>query len=319
MGWMGSDTLSSKPKARRLRGGRGGPGRRRNAATAQVAALAAGVEVCQAGGVSFSAEVARIEVAGAHWVTVGDERLEVAWVGAGPGPVLVFLHEGLGCAALWKELPAQLCARLGCRAVVYSRAGYGGSSPVPPRGRPVTYLRREGELGLPALLDRLGVAQAVLVGHSDGASIALCYAMTEAAPDRLRGVVALAPHTFVEALTLRSIEQAREAYLTGELRRRLQRYHGDNVDGAFWGWNGMWLDPAFAAWSVVEELPRVTVPLLAIQGRDDEYGTLRQLEVLQERCAGPVAPLVLDHCGHSPQRDQAQATTEAIAEFVAAL
>lgn len=252
-------------------------------------------------------------------VEVDGATLEVWRHGEATAPTLVFLHEGLGCAALWKETPAELCRALGVGAVVPSRAGYGGSSPVAAAARPLRYLWDEGVTALPALLARLGLDDVVLIGHSDGASIALAYAAGAPPGVRLRGLVVMAPHTFVEDVALHSIRAAREAYLAGPLRARLARYHGDNVDGAFWGWNGMWLDPAFRVAELDAALPRVTAPVLAIQGRRDEYGTLRQLDVLAERCAGPFERLVLEDCGHSPHRDQPALTHAAIARFVAAL
>ncbi len=245
---------------------------------------------------------------------------------AAGGPTVVLLHEGLGCVAMWKELPRQLAEELGLPVVAYSRAGYGGSSAVAAVARPLDYLRDEGVRVLPRLLAALGVRDVVLVGHSDGASIALAYAArvgagaASAGAVRLRGVVAMAPHTFVEALALESIARAREAYEHGELRERLARHHGDdrgaNVDGAFWGWNAMWLDPAFTVAGLDAELPAIEVPVLAIQGRQDEYGTLRQLEVIARRSGGPVEQLVLEGCGHSPHRDQPEATRAAIVRFV---
>lgn len=230
-------------------------------------------------------------------------------------PVVVMLHEGLGCVAMWKELPAVLAEELGVEVVAYSRVGYGGSSAVAAAARPLSYLRDEGVAELAHLLDALGLTDVILVGHSDGASIALAYAASARSAGRLRGVVAMAPHSFLEEVATASIARARREYEVGELRAKLARYHGENVDGAFWGWNGMWLDPAFAVAGIDEELAKIRVPVLAIQGRQDEYGTLRQLEVLGERCAGPVEQVVLEACGHSPHRDQPAATRAAIARF----
>lgn len=258
-------------------------------------------------------------------LVLGGATLEVMRVamdvdaGRAPGaapPVVVLLHEGLGCVAMWKELPAVLAEELGLEVVAYSRAGYGGSSAVPAVARPPSYLAGEGVAELAHLLDVLGLSDVILVGHSDGASIALAYAASERSAGRLRGVVAMAPHTFLEELAIESIRKAKREYEEGELRGKLARYHGENVDGAFWGWNAMWLDPAFAVAGVDGLLEQVRVPVLAIQGRQDQYGTLRQLEVLGERCAGRVEQRVLEDCGHSPHRDQPAATTEAIVRFV---
>lgn len=247
-------------------------------------------------------------------VAIAGEELETAWHGPPPdaATTLVLLHEGLGCVAMWRDFPARLAAATGCGALVYSRAGYGGSSPVPAVGRPVDYLQTEAARVVPPLLDATGVRRAILVGHSDGASIAL--AVRDA---RVVARVVVAPHTFVEELTLESIRRARDAFEHGDLRARLARYHGSNVDGAFRGWNGMWLDAAFRGWSIEDLLPSTSGPLLAIQGRDDPYGSLRQLEVLAERCPGPVERRVLDGCGHDPMRERPDETLAAMVPFIA--
>jgi pimeloyl-ACP methyl ester carboxylesterase len=251
------------------------------------------------------------------FVEVGGARLEYRWIApATPGrPALVLLHEGLGCVALWKDFPDRLAAATGCGTFVYSRAGYGRSSPVPVP-RPLTYMHQEGLDVLPRLLDTLGLEQVVTVGHSDGASIALVHAGAADAARRLRGVVLEAPHVLCEELSVASIRRAREAYERGDLRPKLARLHGDNVDVAFWGWNRAWLDPAFMQWNLEEYLPGVAVPVLVLQGRDDEYGTAEQYRRIERGSGGPVEVRVLDRCGHSPHRDQPQATLAAITEFV---
>ncbi len=264
-----------------------------------------------------------IEVA--QRLVLGDAALEVVRVNAAasgasepsasPRPTVVLLHEGLGCVALWKELPTALAQDLALDVVAYSRAGYGASSPVAAAARPLGYLGGEAVAELAGLLDALALEDVLLVGHSDGASIALGYAASAAGQARVRGVVAMAPHTFLEELTLASIRRAREDYELGSLRDRLRRYHGDNVDGAFWGWNAMWLHPEFQVAGLDGVLPSVRAPILAIQGRDDEYGSLAQLAVIAERSGGPVEQLVLEQCGHSPHRDQPAATHAAIAAF----
>lgn len=252
-------------------------------------------------------------------VLAAGRRIEFSWHGPGPGdaPTLVFLHDGIGCAATWRDFPAALARETGCGALVYSRAGYGGSDPV-PLPRPLTYMHEEGFAGLPEVLDATGVRTALLVGHSDGGSIALIHASRPEAGPRVRALLLEAPHVFCEEVTVRSIEQSREEYLHGDLREKLAKYHGENVDCAFWGWNRAWLDPGFLAWNIEEFLPAVTVPALVIQGQDDPYGTLLQVDAIERQCRGPVERLVLERCGHSPHRDQRERTLSAMADFVRA-
>ncbi len=242
-------------------------------------------------------------------LAVDGHALEIAWHGAGD-PTLVFLHEGLGSVSLWRDFPAQVAAATGRRAFVYSRRGYGQSEPITPP-RPLTYMHDEAAL-LPAILDAAGIGPAILVGHSDGASIALIHAATGA--PRIRGLVLLAPHVFVEDLSVASIGAARVAYLEGDLRARLARHHAD-VDGAFWGWNRAWLDPGFRAWNLEAFLPAIRVPTLVIQGKDDAYGTLAQVAAIARGLGGPITTAILDACGHAPHRDQPAATLAAIAAY----
>ncbi len=243
-------------------------------------------------------------------------RLEYAWVGAAASdlPVVVFLHEGLGSRAMWKDYPQALCTALRARGLVYSREGYGRSTPRPADERwPVAFMHRQAHDVLPALFAQLSLAAPPwLFGHSDGGSIALLYAA--AFPDRVAGVVAVAPHVFVEDVAVRSIEAARDAYRTTDLRGRLARYH-DDPDSAFWGWNDIWLDPAFRAWNIESALPRIACPVLAVQGEDDEYGTMAQVERVARGVPRGQA-VALPRCGHSPHRDQPEALTEAVVAFV---
>ena len=247
----------------------------------------------------------------------GGGRVEVHWHGPGPAdaPTLVFLHDGIGCAATWRDFPASLTRETGCGALVYSRFGYGGSDPV-SLPRPLTYMHDEGFSALPEILDAAGVRRAFLVGHSDGGSIALLHSSTPRALPRVCGLLLEAPHVFFEEVTVRSIEEAREEYLHGDLRAKLARYHGENVDCAFWGWNRAWLDPGFLAWNIEDCLPAVTAPALVLQGIDDPYGTLRQVEAIERQSGGPVRRLVLERCGHSPHRDRRDETLSAMAAFV---
>ena len=252
-------------------------------------------------------------------VTVAAEgrrvHIEYAWIDAGPAnQVVVFLHEGLGSLSMWKDFPARLSGALGMRGLVYSREGYGKSTPRPHGERwPVDFMHRQATQVLPALLAALDVpARPWLFGHSDGASIALLFA--SAFPDAPAGVIALAPHLFVEDLSVRSIDAARVAYRSTDLRTRLARYHED-PDSAFFGWNDIWLDPAFRAWNIEREMQRIRCPVLAIQGEDDEYGTMAQVDRLARLV--PQARLVkLAQCGHSPHRDQPARVVDAVVSFV---
>jgi pimeloyl-ACP methyl ester carboxylesterase len=250
---------------------------------------------------------------------------------------LVFLHEGLGSVAMWRDWPARLCAATGRAGIVYSRRGYGQSDPVPDvRGEPRVvhgqrmgrllpdYMHEEAFTVLPALLQALGVQRQVLVGHSDGASIALLYASRHP----VDACVAMAPHVVVEDISIRAIAQARVAFETGDLRERVKRYHAD-VDCAFWQWNDVWLSEAFRSFDIRRECRQITAPILAIQGLDDPYGTLRQIEAIL-----PASPdigdrngqfpsqhidsllYILERCGHSPHRDQTELTTRRIVEFL---
>lgn len=246
-------------------------------------------------------------------------RLEAKWLGPGPteAPTLVLLHEGLGCVSLWKDFPERLSESTGWGVLVYSRQGYGGSDPV-ELPRPLSYMHEEGLEVLPKVLDAAGIRQCFLVGHSDGASIALINA--GGVPDpRVIGLVLMAPHVLTEQFCVDSIEKSRRAYEKGPLRQGLERHHGKNVDSAFWGWNQAWLDPDFLDWNIEEYLPDVYQPILQIQGRQDEYGTDVHFDSIERLVNGPVTSVWLDDCGHSPQRDQPEATLQAIIDFIPSL
>jgi len=248
-------------------------------------------------------------------VTLSGGRIEFRRVGADAPdvPVLVFLHEGLGCTALWKDFPDQVAAALGMPALVYSRFGYGGSDPC-RLPRPLSYMHDEAEAVLPELLARLNIRSYSLVGHSDGASIALIHAGSPR--PGLRAVAAMAPHVFCEDISVRSIAAARDAFEEGELRARLARYHGANVDVAFRGWCDAWLDPAFRSWNIEASLPAISVPVLVIQGEADEYGTMEQVRRISEKVRSPVTVAPLASCGHSPQRDRPDETQTILQQFL---
>ncbi len=229
---------------------------------------------------------------GAEGVVVADgKRLEAAASGPAPhaAPTVVMLHEGLGCVALWRDFPEKLVAATGLGVFVYSRAGYGRSDPV-DLPRPLDYMTREARFSLPQVLDAIGFQRGILLGHSDGASIAAIYA-GEHSDERVKGLVLMAPHVFAEAPGLASIAEAKRAYESDDLRAKLARYHR-HVDSAFLGWSGAWLDPGFKAWNIEDFVDRWRVPSLLIQGADDQYGTIAQIRAIEAR--SPVA-------GHEPR------------------
>jgi len=225
---------------------------------------------------------------------------------------IVFLHEGLGCAAMWRDFPRRLGDATGCGTLVYSRRGYGGSEPV-SLPRPLDYMEEEGERELPALLEALGIRAPILFGHSDGASIALCAAGSGLA---VSGLILEAPHVFCEELSVRSIAHAREAYERGGLREKLIRWHRGNVDCAFRGWSDAWLDPRFRSWTIERYLPAVRAPSLVLQGRDDQYGTAAQLEAIARGASGKVQLELLEQCGHAPHKEQPERTLALASAFV---
>lgn len=242
--------------------------------------------------------------------------VEYAWMGAHDerAPVMVFLHEGLGSLSMWKGFPEALCAATGTRGLAYSRPGYGRSTPRDAGEKwPVDFMHFQAFSVLPAFLTALRVPpRPWLFGHSDGGSIALLYA--SAFPDAAAGVIAVAPHLFVEDVSVRNIEAARVAYEAHDLRPRLARYH-DDPDSAFFGWNDIWLDPAFRDWNIEDEVAAIRCPLLAVQGYDDEFGTMAQIDRLAARVPR-TRLLKLADCGHSPHRDQPARLVEAVAAFV---
>lgn len=247
------------------------------------------------------------------FTVVGGHRLEYAWHGPPRSDTtpIVMLHEGLGSVALWRDFPQRLADATRHRVLAYSRLGYGQSAAL-DGPHDVDFMHLEALATLPALLDALGVKEPILFGHSDGGSIALIHAARAGRP--VTAVVALAPHIFVERYGLDSIAAARRAYLDGDLRPKLARYH-DDVDSAFWGWNDVWLHPDFVTWNIEPLLPDVACPVLAIQGSDDEYGTLEQIDRLQHGVRG-AQRLELADCGHSPHRDQPDAVLSAVKTFL---
>src|ERR1700760_1744605 len=248
---------------------------------------------------------------------VSGSELEYRMIGPQPeeAPTIVMLHEGLGSAALWGDFPEKLQAATGAGVFAYSRAGYGASSPV-KLPRPIDYMHIEALDVLPKLLDAIGFQRGLLVGHSDGASIAAIYAGSHQ-DHRVQGIALMAPHFIVEDVSVASIAEIKRAYETTELKTKLARWHRD-VDNAFYGWNGAWLDPRFRDWDISEYLAYIRVPAAIIQGADDQYGTIRQIEIAQAECYCPVDVTMIPGAGPQPHREAADITLAAITDFAGA-
>jgi len=243
-------------------------------------------------------------------IRVGPHDLEYASWGPSGGPTLVLLHEGLGSVAMWRDFPEKLARACGLPAFAYSRSNYGTSAATAALPRPVRYMHDEALL-LPGVLEAAGISDPILVGHSDGASISILYA----ADHPVRGLILEAPHVFGEEVSFASIARAKEAYEKGGLRERLAKYH-QNVDAAFYGWNGPWLDPEFRKWDLTDQLPRISAPILVVQGLADEYGTSAQVEAIRRGAGGKVDAALLEGCGHSPHREKPEETLAAMQAFV---
>jgi pimeloyl-ACP methyl ester carboxylesterase len=250
---------------------------------------------------------ARFEVLG--------QRLEYRWIGPDPAgaPTVVFLHEGLGCVGMWRDFPDRLASETGCGALVYSRLGYGSSDPV-RAPRPVRFMHDEALEVLPAVVEHFRLENVILYGHSDGASIALIYAGACRVP--LTALVLEAPHVFVEPICTDRIARLAREYETTRLRERLMRHHGANTDSMFRSWTEVWLTPEFRKWNIEEYLPSIGARILAIQGEDDDYGTLRQVGAVLKGVHCPAESLVLPRCGHSPHTDQPDEVLEAATRFI---
>ena len=259
--------------------------------------------------------------------TEQDKRLRLVWAGghnlltewkppATSDPTsLVFLHEGLGSISQWKGLPHSLGEKTGYGVLVYDRFGYGGSACLAaPHQRPNDFMQREARTTVPDLLDTFGIKNAILYGHSDGGTIALLAAAQK--DTRIRGVVSEAAHLFVEPEGIDSISFIRSQWETTDLRERLRQHHGNNVDGAFLGWSNMWLNSAFASFDIRSKLKNITCPVLAIQGTDDMYGTLTQVDAIKESVSGIVETLILPNCGHSPHVEARTVVVDHVSEFL---
>jgi pimeloyl-ACP methyl ester carboxylesterase len=249
------------------------------------------------------------------FLDIGGQRLEYRLTGPPPSdaPCLVLLHEGLGCAGLWGDFPERLRAATGASVFAYSRAGYGASSPA-ALPRQADYMHREALDVLPRVLEAIGFERGMLIGHSDGASIAAIYA-GGVEDHRLRGLVLIAPHFIVEDISIQGIEAARAAYAQGGLREKLARWHA-NPDNAFRGWNDIWLSPEFRSWDICESLAYIRVPVQIVQGMADQYGSPRQIEIAREECYCPLEVVLLEGIGHAPQREAPEEALAAVAGFV---
>jgi pimeloyl-ACP methyl ester carboxylesterase len=252
------------------------------------------------------------------FLAIGTAELEYRMIGPQPAdaPTIVMLHEGLGSAGLWGDFPEKLQAATGAGVFAYSRAGYGASTPA-NLPRPLDYMHVEALEVLPKLLESIGFRGGLLVGHSDGASIAAIYAGSHQ-DHRVEGIVLIAPHFIVEDVSVASIAEIKTAYETTNLKEKLARWHKD-VDNAFYGWNGAWLDPKFRNWDISEYLAYIRVPTAILQGVDDAYGTMRQVEIAQEECYCPVDVTVIPGAGHQPHREAPGPTLDAITEFANAV
>ena len=252
------------------------------------------------------------------FITVDDSRLEYQWHGpsARDAPTIVFLHEGLGSITRWRDFPASLCAHMGWGGLVYNRRGYGGSDPLSGRFSS-RFMHHEALDVLPRILETFGITRPVLFGHSDGGSIALIYAASGVGSPR--ALILEAPHVFVEDVTVASIAAIRDSYTSTDLRARLERHHASNVDALFSSWIAIWLSDEFRAWNIEESLPAIGCPTLVIQGRDDEYGTVRQVDAIAAGVSGVIRTLVLDACRHSPHLDQREAVESVAIQFLGAL
>lgn len=242
-------------------------------------------------------------------------RLEYRWIGPRPAdaPAIVFLHEGLGCLGMWRDFPERLASASGCGALVYSRVGYGGSDSLSGMW-PIRYMHDEALEVLPAVLEHFKLENVILFGHSDGASIALIHA--GAHPNSVRALILEAPHVFVEPVSIEGIERIKVDYETTRLKERLARHHGTNTDSMFRAWSDVWLRPEFRQWNIEEYLPAIECPVLVVQGEDDQYGTVKQVDAVVNQVGGPAESLVLPRCGHSPHSERPEEVLEAAAQFV---
>lgn len=250
------------------------------------------------------------------YLELEEGKIEYRLHGPAPGQslTLVFLHEGLGCVSMWKDFPEQLSQKTGCSALVYSRFGYGKSDPC-ELPRKTDFMHQEGLDVLPRIIEQAGIREHILIGHSDGGSIALIYA-GGVRPASLKGVVSIAAHVFCEQVTVNSIRSTKAEWENGTLKEKLYRYHRENTKIAFKGWNDVWLEPSFMEWNIEEFLSKIEVPVLAVQGADDPYGSRTQVDSIVTNCSGPARSLLMPGCGHAPHIEKKSAILGAISDFI---
>ncbi|MFP4393347.1 MAG: alpha/beta fold hydrolase [Desulfohalobiaceae bacterium] len=252
------------------------------------------------------------------FLSMRQARIKVRSIGdPAQGPVLLFLHEALGCIEMWKGFPEQLCQATGLPGVVYDRLGHGGSSPMPrPAGpRSLDYLEQESIAWLPEILNILGLEQIIPIGHSDGASMALMFAAAD--PQRVKCLITEAAHVFVEEITRQGIRRAVDSYRSTDLYHRLAKYHGPKTEALFRAWSETWLSQEFASWNMEDQLPRITSPALIMQGQDDQYGSEKQVKSIVSQVSGPARPCILRDCGHIPHQQAREKTLEEMQQFIA--
>ncbi len=250
-----------------------------------------------------------------EFLTIGSRQIEVQWHREGEKgfPTLIFLHEGLGCIKMWKDFPYRLSRKTGCPALVFSRLGYGASDPSPIPWK-INFMHKEGLHFLPFLLHETKIKNHILIGHSDGGSIGIIYAGSPYAKG-LKVLITEAAHVFCEEVTVKSIDQAKINYVHHGLKQGLEKYHGENTENAFRGWNDVWLSPQFIHWNIEKYLPRIKIPMLALQGNKDQYGTLRQLKTIRKRVSNSTTHIIED-CGHSPHLEQPEKVLTVMAKFI---
>ncbi|OGR09775.1 MAG: hydrolase [Desulfobacula sp. GWF2_41_7] len=251
----------------------------------------------------------------AKFLKIGSEQIEIQWHRQEENgyPTLIFLHEGLGCTEMWKDFPSLLSQKTGCPSLVFSRLGYGASDPSPIPWK-INFMHKEGLYFLPALMKEAKIRDHILIGHSDGGSISIIYAGSPYAKG-LKALITMAAHVFCEEITLKSIYQANINYEYCDLRKKLEKYHGKNTENAFRGWNDVWLNPQFIHWNIEKYLPKIKIPMLAIQGNQDQYGSLKQLESVKQR-AGNATIHIIEDCRHSPHIEQSEKVLAIITKFI---